>query len=444
MICSNCGETNAEGSTFCKKCGKRLDGMEVCSACGGLTPVGGTFCVNCGASKSSQPGHFPANFVAETDGAVAAGAEAVAEESGYVFEKYRGLLSKAAVLFAVLTALVGIIFVFLIECNYNVAGYAYDDSSYTLFYFLGDVYDELELILSFSFLTSSQASVLTVGTAFATLCCAAGIIATVISCLVALVRLLRRKSGKSFVAPCAATFLSFVGTVVLFMMCVSRSMSYDGESVAFELGGTAVTGIVLGAIFLVLSVVADAMANLKVGKVRRSVFNWIFALAFTVFAVVILGVLANGVFSYSEEYYSTTYGLYMFFCELAYTSTQLNGSYSDMSTMIIGYGTVLLVFAIVFCLYAPNIIGAALGGRGGALSHKVMKNATAIGIFAIIVGVAMILMTNEYLDYLAYDYYEASLTMPIVIIVFGVLLTAATIVYRCRGKISAFAPYVGE
>ena len=416
--------------------------MEVCPACGGLTPVGGAFCVNCGANKSSQPGHFPANFVAETDGTVAAGAEAVAEESGYVFEKYRGLLSKAAVLFAVLTALVGIIFVFLIECNYNIAGSAYDDYSYTLFYFLGDVYDELELILAL--LTSSQSVMLTMGTAYTSLCCAAGILATVIFCLVAIIRLLRRKSGKSFVAPCAATFLSFVGTVVLFMMCVSRSISYDGESIAYELSGTAVTGIVLGAIFLVLAVVADAMANLKVGKVRRSVFNWIFALAFTVFAVVILGVLANGVFSYvMYDDVTYTYGAYWLFYQLA-TSTQIIDGYDDMTNMMIIYGTIVVVCAIVFCIYAAKIIGAALGGRGGALSRTVMKNATGIGIFAILIGVAMVLQTNEYLDYLAYDYYEASLTMPIVIIVFGVLLTVATIVYRCRGKISAFAPYVGE
>lgn len=52
-ICPRCGTENLSEAVFCKKCGKRLDGMSVCPNCGKLTPADGEFCIFCGANRNS-------------------------------------------------------------------------------------------------------------------------------------------------------------------------------------------------------------------------------------------------------------------------------------------------------------------------------------------------------------------------------------------------------
>jgi ribosomal protein L40E len=47
MICSNCGNLNSAGSTFCNKCGSKLNAP--CLKCGNLSPEGSSFCNKCGS-----------------------------------------------------------------------------------------------------------------------------------------------------------------------------------------------------------------------------------------------------------------------------------------------------------------------------------------------------------------------------------------------------------
>ena len=103
MDCKNCGAPNPDDATFCKKCGKRTDGMEVCHACGKLTPADGDFCINCGADKNAPPASVAAQVYPEAGvygapmgEAAAVAADAEATDSGYMFEKYRGLLKKVS------------------------------------------------------------------------------------------------------------------------------------------------------------------------------------------------------------------------------------------------------------------------------------------------------------------------------------------------------------
>ena len=53
MQCQYCGVENLENAVFCKKCGRRLDGMAVCPSCKNLTPADGEFCINCGANRNA-------------------------------------------------------------------------------------------------------------------------------------------------------------------------------------------------------------------------------------------------------------------------------------------------------------------------------------------------------------------------------------------------------
>ena len=46
--CPACGAANEADSTFCDKCGKRVDGKVLCPACGAANRTGATFCNKCG------------------------------------------------------------------------------------------------------------------------------------------------------------------------------------------------------------------------------------------------------------------------------------------------------------------------------------------------------------------------------------------------------------
>ena len=51
-ICASCGTTNAEGVSFCKVCGHKIepsDSRVKCPACSQLNPSGVTYCWSCGA-----------------------------------------------------------------------------------------------------------------------------------------------------------------------------------------------------------------------------------------------------------------------------------------------------------------------------------------------------------------------------------------------------------
>lgn len=454
MECKNCGTPNTDDATYCKKCGKRLDGMDICPACGKLTPADGDFCINCGANKHSPvapvtAGHAAGAPMAEAAAAAVGGEVSAAAESEFVFEKYRGILKKVSAVFAALTALMGIIFVFLIDyavtISYSGAS-ARVSSGEDIFYFFGDAYD-----LITSGLSTYAENALAAGTVCATLLCVAGMAVTIVCFLAALLRMFRRgKSEKGLIGPCAATYISFVCTAVLFMSCVAASFDMDGAKGSFTLGGAAIAGIVLGAVFLAVSVAAEVMANLKRASVRPAALNGLFGVAMVALGFVALGVMTGGfggiIDESSGEDISANYGLYMFFSMVlaAYAPTSKSSSYDDMYLAELAFAVVFVIAAIALVIFLTAALSKILACKGGDISSKAIKYATVAGLCAVICGAIMLAGSLVYVDYLDNDYCEASLAMPIVVMVFGVLLAAAAVVYKNRSKISTFAPYLEQ
>ncbi len=464
MDCKNCGASNPDDATFCKKCGKRTDGMEVCHACGKLTPADGDFCINCGADKNAPPDSVAAQVYPEAGvygapigetAAVAADAEAaddaVAADGGYVFDKYRGLLKKVSSLSACLAALMGIIFVFFIECSLS-ASYSGESlsvsSGYDIFYFFGDAYDSIDSIISS--ISSYAERIVTAGTVFGTVCCAAGMAMTIICFLVAAVRLLKKSSGgteKGIMAPCAATFISFVCTACLFMMCASSNISYYGESVAFTLGGAAIAGIVLGAISLAISVACDVMANIKRARLRQNMDNGVFGVLMAVCGLVVLGVMAKGVISDTLGTYSESCGIYVFFVAIASyapstsNTSSTNRDYSEMYSTELALIFALVLAAVIFCIFLIVVLSEIFSGEGEDISSKALNFAVGAGMCAVVCGAMMTAATQVYLDYFD-NSLHAALATPIVVIVFGVLLAVVAAAYKKRHKISALKPYL--
>lgn len=250
MKCVFCGTDNPDGARFCKKCGKRQDGMTTCPSCCKDTPADGDFCIYCGADLkgaavsgaglnkfasnsvgSGEVGAYPAANIRESSasaqycGAVNAVRETATadyaahgeDRAPFVAASVMRVLKVAAEAFAVLAALVGAIFVFFIgnEVSADVSGATFGfGGGCDIFYFFGDVYKDIESVLESSGLGSqsfANYSYMT-GAVAGTVCSALALAATVllfIATVVMYVCKLLKLTQKSVTGLAAATFFSY-------------------------------------------------------------------------------------------------------------------------------------------------------------------------------------------------------------------------------------------
>lgn len=481
MKCVFCGTDNPDGALFCKKCGKRQDGMATCPSCGKDTPADGDFCIYCGADlKAAAVGGAGLNKPAaeregrgkvETytaanipEGANSAHGYGTADESAHeaaaadyavgegrttaVAAAVMRVLKVAAEAFAVLAALVGAIFVFFI--GYTVSA---DVSGATIgfggggdiFYFFGDVYKDIESVLESSGLGSqsfANYSYMT-GAVVGTVCSALALAATVmlfIATVVRYVRKLLKHTQKSATGLAAATFFSYVCGVALFMLCTGGSVSVGGEEVVTALNGVSIAGLVLGGVFIVASVISSVVCGADGADVRQTVINGVCGAASTVFLLVIAGVAAYGVFGLAMDAGNgrdmvTTLGMTELFIMLATLSRSyyVGNIFGNMYNSELVVNIVLLVFAIAFCIFAVISLSGIFSGFGKKMGGRRAKILVVSGACAVVAGIMMIvsdvLFVNWASEYISAGEYRVDVTVPVVVMVFGVLLILGTFIY---------------
>lgn len=489
MKCVFCGTDNPDGALFCKKCGKRLDGMTTCPSCGKDTPADGDFCIYCGAglrsadAKSAGPdepaaertdGKFYAYPAADTrEGApsawvygsvnepvreVSAADYAARGEGGTAFATaaVKGVLKVAAEAFAVLSALIGFIFVFFIgnDVSAGVGGVTAGlGGGYNIFYFFGDVYKNIESTLESSGL-GSQNFVnysYTAAAVAGTVCSALALAATVILFIATAVRYVRKLlklTQKSATGLAAATFFSYAFGVALFMMCVGGSAEMEGGNMVVTVNGATVAGLVLGGLFIVASAVSAVVCGINRSNAKQVALNGVTGTVAAVFAVIIAGVAANGMFGmtgntgYGENLHATL-GITEFFNMLAsYSLTYYHNNddsgakweaFIDMFNAELVVNIVLLVFAVVFCILAVVSVSGIFSGFGKKIGARRVKSLVASGIFAVVAGIIMIvsevLFLNWVKGYNGSTEYGAYVAVPVVVMLFGLLLIVCACIY---------------
>lgn len=481
MKCVFCGTDNPDGARFCKKCGKRLDGMATCPSCGKDTPADGDFCIYCGAdlkgaavsgaglnkpaAERAERGKVEAYTAANIpEGAASAHGYGTADEyareaaaADYTVGEGRTtavaasvmrVLKVAAEAFAVLAALVGAIFVFFI--GYTVSA---DVSGATIgfggggdiFYFFGDVYKDIESVLESSGLGSqsfANYSYMT-GAVVGTVCSALALAATVmlfIATVVRYVRKLLKHTQKSATGLAAATFFSYVCGVALFMLCTGGSVSVGGEEVVTALNGVSIAGLVLGGVFIVASVISSVVCGADGADVRQTVINGVCGAVSTVFLLVIAGVAAYGVFGLAIDAGNgrdmvTTLGMTELFIMLATLSRSyyVGNIFGNMYNSELVVNIVLLVFAIAFCIFAVISLSGIFSGFGKKMGGRRAKILVVSGACAVVAGIMMIvsdvLFVNWASEYISAGEYRVDVTVPVVVMVFGVLLILGTFIY---------------
>ena len=278
MQCFNCGTENPQEATFCKKCGRKLDGTALCSACGKYTPADGEYCIHCGSNRNAPVWLMPARF--ESSVPAAGGAEAapaataamrvcapaaaaqpapiaqrqikakVKTDAAAAGGMANGIMGKIALILSAVGALISLIFVFLIGNSYSMGVGGVSGGSpmgYSIFHYFGDAYKSV-------FDTQSVlGNAALMGAVIGTVCSVAAIGGTAAAFAFTAVRAVKIFKGNAdggLLAPAATTYAAYVGGAALVLVCMAQRAELAGVSTAMVANGGTVAGIVLGGIVI--------------------------------------------------------------------------------------------------------------------------------------------------------------------------------------------------
>ena len=431
MKCNNCGTENPDEALFCKNCGARLDGNVTCPHCGKLLPADSKFCMYCGyrfgdayaQTNAPAAGAYGAGY-----GYVPAQAYAPKRVSAPTVLKYvsDGL--------AMLAALFAFIFMFLIGVRLGISGM--DVSASTgFFYFFGDAYDALDnLSDAMSEIMRGGMIMGTVATALILLAVSALFISTAVKYILTLFK--KTKKGMNGLA--AATFFSYIAGIMLFLACISGSGDMSADGIEIMLNGATIAGIVLGGLFLLAAVVTDLVAKRETALTASALKGSVTGLVAVALMIVLLCLPAFGVVSFritsDGTTLSTDLGITNLFSFIAGMEDNMNG-YNEMR---IGESIITVMFFILFVGLSAASVTALSGlsvnteGKGKSLSFGMMIMSS---IFAVLVGIMQLLGNSQMVAFFDKNIYDLDViiagnsSVPIVMIVFGVLLLATAIVF---------------
>ena len=422
MECGFCGEINPEDATYCKKCGRRLDGQAVCPSCGKVVPADGEFCIYCGARLS------PVNWATPNSAAQPA---AAAARPAVDKDKLRGIFGLVSTICAGLSALFAFIFVFCIgsSSTFNIAGAAGDLPmvGINIYYYFGQAYGQITQDVG-----SFAQMCYTWGAAIGTVVCAlglAGTIACFIVAIVGFVKALTKKSG-SAIGISAATYFSFV--------CSAGVLSANGMAAGLVLNGATIAGIVVGGIFLVASMVLDCLARGVNVKLSEYIFNICHSVVPVILSIVLVALFGAGVVMIGDAQATGQFGVSIFFevYAMAYptVSGEQSGEFSSdfvsSSACVIAAAVLIVICCALFVLAQKktyNDLGHRSSGTGKALY-------VAAGGLASIVGVLTCVSSIIFAKWASGGEAGVAAAVPVLIMVFGLLLCCYPIVFSLIGS----------
>lgn len=145
MNCLNCGTENSDEAVFCRQCGARMDGKIICPNCSAENVADSNFCIICGQNLS-QPTTVPTpeNVIPVAEN------QRIETTIGW-----KSTVSTLSGIFAMLALLFSVLFTFFIGIKVNGSTGILDSipsattpNQMDIFYYFGDAYKTLDLILS--------------------------------------------------------------------------------------------------------------------------------------------------------------------------------------------------------------------------------------------------------------------------------------------------------
>lgn len=404
MKCPHCGAENPSNAKYCQACGKSFYSMKTCPKCGQQTPSDGKYCIHCQAKLAP-------------DGKI--------EHS---------LFSKASFAVGCLLILWSLVFTFLISARANVTlggdAEAIAGTKVDVFAFFGKVYKQM--------VWDSDAIIYQLmGPAFSTLAIGVFMIIVVVSALVSIKAMVGFGNGKtpSITKAAGFVYLSYVGTVAIFMLAIARTAS-AGLSFSYLLDTTSIAGLAIGAILFFIAVLLDGIGNRSDFKVGSAIGRLLCTAIIIGFGAGTIALLAQGIYTGTTDNNSLAMGIYPLgetlyekACSLV---VQGGEALADFNATFAGLAVVLLIGIILAIIFLSTFAQTLARSLENPLSpHK--KEAGSAGIMAgtgaILYGVIQLDLNLAYVDFIGMAK-EASIINGALMIVFGLAIMIASIVLR--------------
>ena len=486
MQCQYCGVENLENAVFCKKCGRRLDGMAVCPSCKNLTPADGEFCINCGANRNAPlfpeiertKGYKPK---ASCGGRIDCGTgESLSADGTAAKSRIQSILEWVGEGCAAFAALIGMIFVFLIGYDVTLGqsiAASYKIEPQNIFYFFGGIYKDISEAFEGGTYNEFMQWSTSIGAAIGTICSAFAIIVTSVFFVLTVIRLVRRlmhKTEKSAMFLGCATGVAYVVGAILFLMCVTNcTVGGDSglETATVVLSGATTAGLTLGLIGIIAAVACSLVVKFMHGNIINTIFKNAAVLVAAVLALIAFAVLAGQPLSveldlsYFEQSYvlPLTSGLATFFIVfMTYFSgfyrpddgaTPYGDGFVSFFNGQLATNIIVLVLVAAFCVLVvlavkPLFVNSKTdsGLLSGILVCAAGFCVLAAGIMCIVSNMSVVSWLTETLvadslnSYIRYDV-SAVTGGAIGAIVLGVLVAVCGVLHIVFGKIIARRNY---
>ncbi|MCD8205399.1 MAG: zinc ribbon domain-containing protein [Clostridia bacterium] len=349
MECKFCGAENDEEATYCKDCGKRVDGKVVCPKCGVLTE-NATFCNFCGSPLDGRhkcqrcgtlfEGQYctecgmPAYVKKSAASRRVKKPEAITEtEDGdtAAMEKDLSSWKKVLSITGLIIALAAIVTIFVLTfftgAEYKVTGYGLNftgsdlgTEKYNLFHFFGKAYTNIK---NAEINGNTAAAAYTIS-ALGTIISAAMIIVMTVMAAISVTKLIKKLLGRPVKHTERYVFLTYflyVAFVLMFNNLLAVNETYAGIEASIGFNSASMTGLILGGclagVYFITRLVVSGKDLVEGGRLGRVIP----AAVCSVLLIVSLGLLSSatcgfkGVGSYSDETYRYNYLYFTFIAE---------------------------------------------------------------------------------------------------------------------------------
>lgn len=443
MKCPYCEHENPADAVFCKSCGRRLDGMHLCHHCNKLTPADGQFCIYCGNNldmpvlkpkvKVEQPVFATTSAVVVKKPKEAKKVEMNDEksESLVIESKAQRIIHLISMITAGLTVLISFIFLFLIGSSTKVSlnGVSADTgaNNYNIYYYFGEAYSSL---------TGDAAMYGYFGPILGTVSVVLMLVAMIVAIALGIKEVVKHFKTQDFNLTKYAvwTYFIYISAAGLFMLNIASGTSSSTIAANISLNAATIAGIVIGAIFLVATLVLDGILRKIVGSLKSYLIHGLTTLGTVIFGIIGLAFIGKGILSVTTTSDlipisgTTTYGLTSY-SSILFQSATVNFSADEatwskfISNYILAVIFLILIAVLAVCFFYFFISFAkeSLSKLGFGLNKKSALSSLIAGVSLTALGIVEIVFAYLCSFFTPGD---PSIVTQVVLIVFGVIILA--------------------
>lgn len=228
------------------------------------------------------------------------------------------------------------------------------------------------------------------------------------------------------------------------MLFIATKTNTSGVSIGYSLNGATIAGIILGAIFLLASLVLNGIVKGYNGNLKGYLFSGISSSVIIIIGIVSLSLFGLGLYSLTMGESSLSSGIQPYYGQLTSLGISLYPYATDdiWNEFVLNYvgNTICVFFLVTFVLsFVESLIrfiNETLIHFGNSFSKKAITSGFTASISLILIGIILLIVDLVCVPYIYENLLsttvspEISIVMPIIFMVLGVIFLVGIIVIK--------------